>query len=73
MLAALDSVAAETGEITSSHLGGLTVDLNKRGLPRKQRQWISEYVYQLQQAGLASALQVAPSDDRYLEVWGMLG
>ena len=51
------NAAPETGEITSSHLGGLTVDINKRGLPRKQRQWISEYVYQLQQAGLVEAAE----------------
>lgn len=51
------NAAPELGEITSSHLGGLTVDLNKRGMPRKQRQWISEYVYQLQQAGLVEAAE----------------
>jgi hypothetical protein len=28
---------------------------------------------QLQQAGLASQLQVAPRQERYLEVWGRLG
>jgi hypothetical protein len=27
---------------------------------------------QLRAAGLADALQVAPADDRYLEVWGRL-
>ncbi len=51
------NAAAETGEITSSHLGGLTVDLNKRGLSRKQRQWISQYVYQIQQAGMVEAAE----------------
>ncbi len=51
------NAAPETGEITSSHLGGLTVDLNKRGLTRKQRQWISQYVYQLQQAGVVEAAE----------------
>jgi hypothetical protein len=51
------NAAAETGEITSSHLGGLTVDLNKRGLTRKQRQWISQYVYQIQQAGMVEAAE----------------
>ncbi len=51
------NAAAETGEITSSHLGGLTVDLNKRGLTRKQRRWISEYVYQIQQAGMVEAAE----------------
>lgn len=51
------NAAAETGEITSSHLGGLTVDINKRGLTRKQRKWISEYVYQIQQAGMVEAAE----------------
>jgi hypothetical protein len=51
------NAAAETGEITSSHLGGLTVDLNKRGLTRKQRQFISEYIYQIKQAGLVEAAE----------------
>jgi len=51
------NAAAEIGEITSSHLSGLTVDLNKRGLSRKQRRWISEYVYQIQQAGMVEAAE----------------
>ncbi len=51
------NAAPETGEITSSHLGGLTVDINKRGLSRKQRKFISEYIYQIQQAGLVEAAE----------------
>ena len=32
----------------------------------------TEVAQQLEQAGLADQLQVAPLEDRYLEVWGRL-
>jgi len=51
------NAAPEIGDITSSHLGGLTVDINKRGLSRKQRKFIENHIYDLQQAGLVEAAE----------------
>ena len=46
------NAAPETGETASSHLAGLTVDINKRGLSRKQHKFIEDYLFSLRQEGL---------------------
>jgi len=46
------NAAPETGEIASSHLAGLTVDLNKRGLTRAQHKFVEDYLFSLREAGL---------------------
>lgn len=40
------------GDAASSHMAGLTVDINKRGLTRKQHKWIEEYLKKYRDEGL---------------------
>jgi hypothetical protein len=40
------------GDAASSHMAGLTVDINKRGLTRKQHKWIESYLKQFRDEGL---------------------
>jgi hypothetical protein len=46
------NAAPEAGEIASSHLGGLTVDINKRGLSRRQHKFIVDYLFNLREEGI---------------------
>jgi len=46
------NAAPEEGETASSHLGGLTVDINKRGLTRTQHQFIEDYLLRLREEGI---------------------
>jgi Family of unknown function (DUF5715) len=46
------NAAPEEGETASSHLAGLTIDINKRGLTRKQHDFIQERLVQLREEGL---------------------
>lgn len=46
------NAAPESGEIASSHLGGLTVDINRRGLSRQQHQFIVDYLLNLREEGI---------------------
>jgi hypothetical protein len=45
------------GDTASSHLAGLTVDIGKRPMSRRERDWISQYVLRLQQLGLVEAAE----------------
>lgn len=40
------------GDTASSHLAGLTVDIGKRGLTKKQHKWIESYFAKLRELGL---------------------
>lgn len=40
------------GDAASSHMAGLTVDINKRGLTRKQHKWIENYLKGFRDDGL---------------------
>jgi len=46
------NAAPEAGETASSHLGGLTVDINRRGLSRQQHQFIVDYLFKLREEGI---------------------
>ena len=46
------NAAPEGGETASSHLGGLTVDINKRGLTRQQHKFIEDYLFSLREEGM---------------------
>jgi len=46
------NAAPEAGDTASSHLGGLTVDINKRGLTRKQHDFIVDYLFNLREEGI---------------------
>lgn len=45
------------GDTASSHLAGLTVDIGKRIMSRRERAWFSQYVLRLQQLGLVEAAE----------------
>jgi hypothetical protein len=45
------------GDTASSHLAGLTVDIGKSPMSRKQRAWFDQYVLKLQQLGLVEAAE----------------
>jgi Family of unknown function (DUF5715) len=45
------------GDTASSHLAGLTVDIGKSPMSRRERDWISQYVFKLQQLGLVEAAE----------------
>jgi hypothetical protein len=46
------NAAPEAGDTASSHLGGLTVDISKRGLTRKQHKFIEDYLFNLREEGI---------------------
>ena len=51
------NAAPELGEVTSSHLAGITVDLARRGLSRAQHQWMEDYLKNLRDLGLIEAAE----------------
>jgi hypothetical protein len=51
------NAAPETGEISSSHMAGITVDLARRGLTRAQHQWTEDYLKNLRDQGLVEAAE----------------
>lgn len=51
------NAAPEAGDIASSHLAGITVDLAKRGLTLKQHQWIEAYLKDLRDQNLIEAAE----------------
>jgi hypothetical protein len=54
------NAAPETGETASSHLAGITVDLQRRGMTKAQVQWVEQYLVPLRDAGL-----VEPEEERH--------
>jgi hypothetical protein len=53
------NAAPESGEIASSHLAGLTVDLQRRGMSKAQVKWMEEYMRPLKELGL-----IEPEEER---------
>jgi hypothetical protein len=53
------NAAPEYGETASSHLAGLTVDLQRRGMTKAQIQWMEEYMKPLKEMGL-----IEPEEER---------
>lgn len=53
------NAAPESGETASSHLAGLTVDLQRRGLSKAQIKWIQDYMKPLKEMGL-----IEPEEER---------
>lgn len=51
------NAAPEIGDIASSHLAGITVDLAKRGLSRAQHKWMEDYLKDLRDRGLVEAAE----------------
>lgn len=53
------NAAPESGETASSHLAGLTVDLQRRGMSKAQVKWMEEYMKPLKELGL-----IEPEEER---------
>jgi len=53
------NAAPESGETASSHLAGLTVDLQRRGLTKAQIKWIQDYMRPLKELGI-----IEPEEER---------
>src|SRR5260370_7792817 len=51
------NAAPEMGDMTSSHLAGITVDLAKRGLTKTQHQWIEDYLKNMRDQGLVESAE----------------
>lgn len=51
------NAAPEVGEVGSSHLAGITVDLARRGLTRTQHDFMVNYLKDLRDAGLVEAVE----------------
>jgi hypothetical protein len=51
------NAAPEEGETVSTHLTGMTFDLLKRGLTRKQHQWLEQYFLPLKDLGLVEPIE----------------
>ncbi len=51
------NAAAIDGDTASSHLAGLSVDIGKRPMSRRQRAWFDQYVLRLQRLGLVEAAE----------------
>jgi uncharacterized protein DUF5715 len=53
------NAAPETGETASSHLAGVTVDLQRRGMTKEQVHWVEQYLAPMKDLGL-----VEPEEER---------
>jgi hypothetical protein len=53
------NAAPAEGEIASSHLAGITVDIQRRGLTREQITWVQDYMRPLKEQGL-----IEPEEER---------
>lgn len=51
------NAAPEEGDTVSTHLTGMTFDLYKRGMTRKQHKWIEDYFSPLKEAGLIDPIE----------------
>jgi hypothetical protein len=54
------NAAPEKGETASSHLAGITVDIQRRGMTRQQVAWMEQYLVPLRDEGL-----VEPEEERH--------
>ena len=53
------NAAPESGELASSHLAGITVDIQRRGMSREQIHWVEQYMVPLKNLGL-----IEPEEER---------
>ena len=54
------NAAPAEGDLASSHLAGITVDLQRRGMTRQQIKWVEEYMLPLKDQGL-----IEPEEERH--------
>jgi Family of unknown function (DUF5715) len=61
------NAAPEKGETASSHLAGITVDIQRRGMSRSQIKWMEQYMVPLKELGL-----VEPEEERHQWVFHVM-
>jgi hypothetical protein len=61
------NAAPETGETASSHLAGITVDLQRRGMSKQQVKWMEAYMLPLKNQGL-----IEPEEERHQWVFHVM-
>ena len=61
------NAAPESGETASSHLAGITVDMQRRGMTTQQIHWMEQYMVPLQALGL-----VEPEEERHQWVFHIM-
>jgi hypothetical protein len=61
------NAAPAEGEIASSHLAGITVDIQRRGLSREQLKWVQDYMLPLKQQSL-----IEPEEERHQWVFHVM-
>lgn len=61
------NAAPETGELASSHLAGITVDIQRRGLSREQIVWMEQYMLPLRNLDL-----IEPEEERHQWVFHVM-
>jgi hypothetical protein len=61
------NAAPAEGEIASSHLAGITVDIQRRGLTREQIKWVQDYMRPLKDQGL-----IEPEEERHQWVFHVM-
>lgn len=61
------NAAPEAGDTASSHLAGITVDILKRGMTRREHQWMEQYFFDLKRQGL-----IEPEEERRQPVFHVM-
>jgi hypothetical protein len=61
------NAAPEKGEIASSHLAGITVDIQRRGLSKQQIKFVQEFMLPLKNMGL-----IEPEEERHQWVFHVM-
>jgi hypothetical protein len=61
------NAAPEKGEIASSHLAGITVDIQRRGLSREQIKFVQQFMLPLKNMGL-----IEPEEERHQWVFHVM-
>jgi hypothetical protein len=61
------NAAAAEGDLASSHLAGITVDLQRRGMTRQQIKWVEDYMMPLKSMGM-----IEPEEERHQWVFHVM-
>ena len=61
------NAAAAEGDLASSHLAGVTVDLQRRGMTRQQIKWVEDYMMPLKNMGM-----IEPEEERHQWVFHVM-
>jgi len=66
------NAAPETGDTASSHLAGITVDLQRRGMTKAEIKWVEQYIVPLRDAGWSSLRKSATNGSSTLRFQGAM-